>query len=213
MPKRSSYTWASRSRRRVSNSTWVGDAPFWGAKTRAASVNLVVTSQATTRSIPRNLLCGSKTSRAARPPSVVAEPPTPISTRPTPALTAAAISSPVPRVVARTGSLAPAPPASVRPDARAVSITATESNAISRHSAATGAPRGPWTRSVLGRPPSTSQKPSPPSETGTCRQSQPALSAALATAWATSRAVAVPRNLSGAATTTGTPPSWLIRRP
>src|SRR5579875_2601638 len=53
-------------------------------------------------------------------------------------------------------------------------------------------------------PPTTSQKPSPPSDTGIWSQLQPAAVAARATAAATSPALAVPRNLSGAATRWGT---------
>ena len=110
--------------RRVSRSTWAGDAPFCGEKVTAASTKRVVTSQPTCRSTPASRLCGSRTSSAPHPPSVVAEPPTPTSTCRAPALTAAAISSPVPAVLARIGSLPSGPPTRSSPDASAISIEA-----------------------------------------------------------------------------------------
>src|SRR5947199_280811 len=70
-----------------------------------------------------------------------------------------------------------------------------------RHSASTGSPKGPRTRARRTRPPRASSVPSPPSATGTSSQSHPAAPAAFATAAATAWAVAVPRNLSGAAST------------
>src|ERR1700704_3617194 len=68
-----------------------------------------------------------------------------------------------------------------------------------RHSASTGSPSGPRTRARRARPPRASRVPSPPSATGHSSQSHPALPPAAAMAAATSPAVAVPRNLSGAA--------------
>ena len=61
---------------------------------------------------------------APSPPSVVADPPRPTMIRFAPASSAASISSPVPVVVAAIGSLPSAPPASVSPHARAISMTA-----------------------------------------------------------------------------------------
>ncbi len=184
-------------------------APFWGAKISAASTKRVVTSHATrTSTAPRMRRVGLMAVRAARPPSVVAEPPTPTITRVAPASRAAAISSPVPRVDARRGSLRSGPPSRSRPDARAISTTAVPSACI-RHSASTSWPRGPWTVVWRGDPPSASNVPSPPSATGTWSQAHPARSAAWAIAAATWAAVAVPRNLSGAATSLGVIPTGL----
>ena len=136
---------------------------------------------------------------APRPPSVVAEPPTPRRMRLAPCSRAATTSSPVPCVDAAMGSLPSGPPTSVRPDARAISMTAVRR--VSRHPALTGSPSGPMTVVVRFGPPSTSRKPSPPSAMGTRSQRPPAASTARATAAQTSAAVAVPRNLSGATTT------------
>ena len=70
-----------------------------------------------------------------------------------------------------------------------------------RHAASTGAPSGPVTRDVRFAPPSTSRIPSPPSDIGTSSTSRPSSQHALPTAAHASAAVAVPRNLSSAATT------------
>ena len=102
---------------------------------------------------------------APRPPSVVAEPPIPTSTRRAPCSSAAETSSPVPCVVALTGSLPSAPPTRERPEARAISITAVRPT--NRHGASTGSPSGPITTVRRFGPPSTSSVPSPPSAIGT----------------------------------------------
>src|SRR5690606_30227971 len=70
-------------------------------------------------------------------------------------------------------------------------------------------PSGPDTIVVRLAPPRTSSVPSPPSASGISSHSQPVSSAARRTAAATSAAVAVPRSLSGAATTRT--PSWCPR--
>jgi len=109
------------------------------------------------------------------------------------------MSSPTPAVVASRGWFPSAPPASSRPATRAISMTAVPRS--SRQPASTGAPSGPVTTVVRSGPPSTSSRPSPPSAMGISTQSAPAAVAARPMAAATSRAVPVPRNLSGAATT------------
>ena len=109
------------------------------------------------------------------------------------------MSWPVPAVDAASGSLRAAPPASERPLARAISMTAVRW--AMRHAASTGAPSGPVTTDVRFGPPSTSRRPSPPSDIGTSSMSWPSSQPAWPTAAAASAAVAVPRNLSIAATT------------
>jgi hypothetical protein len=198
-PWSSRYTWARRSRRRRSSSTWAAVAPFWGAKTSAASTNDVRTSHITSSSMPRSFCSGYSARRAPRPPSVVAEPPSPTRIRRAPSSMAWAISSPVPTVEAATGSLPSGPPTRSRPEARDISMTALRPSR--RQPASTGSPSGPVTRVVRLGPPKTSRVPSPPSATGRSAQFHPSAAAARPTAAATSAAVAVPRNLSGAATT------------
>ena len=84
---------------------------------------------------------------------------------------ATAISSPVPRVLARSGSLRPATSAS--PLARAISMTAMPAGSTP-HSASTGSPSGPVTRAMRREPPraasSVSSVPSPPSASGSLRR-------------------------------------------
>ena len=91
----------------------------------------------------------------------------------------------------------------------AISITAVRPS--SRHAASTGSPSGPVTVVVRLGPPSASSVPSPPSAIGTSSQSQPSSKAASPIALATAAADAVPRSLSGAATTR-TPPCWHCAR-
>ena len=79
-------------------------APFCGPNTAAASAKRVVTSQATTSSIPRSAPGEPTAPYAPRPPSVVDEPPQPITIRRAPASRAARRSWPTPAVVARKGS-------------------------------------------------------------------------------------------------------------
>ncbi len=90
--------------------------------------------------------CPPSAATAPTPPSVEATPPTATTTRSAPTATAAAISSPTPRLVARSGSFPSAPPASVSPHAWAASMSATPSS--SRHEASTGSPSGPVTTVV-----------------------------------------------------------------
>jgi hypothetical protein len=178
----------------VSIATCAGDAPFCGANTVAASMNVVRTSHATRTSADRMRAGLRSASIAPRPPSVVAEPPRPISTERAPCCRAWSISSPVPRVEAVSGSLPSAPPASSSPLARAISITAVRW--CIRHAASTVPPSGPVTTAVRFGPPSTSSSPSPPSDIGASSTSRASSQHASATARHASAAVAVPRNLS-----------------
>ena len=81
--------------------------------------------------------------RMPAPPSVEALPPTPTMTRRAPPASAAAMSSPVPRLVARIGSRRD--PIRRRPEASAISTTAT-SGPIQPSRASRGRPVGPVTR-------------------------------------------------------------------
>ena len=94
-------------------------------------------------------------STAASPPSVVALPPTATITCLKPSRRATAISSPVPRVLARSGSLRPDTNAS--PLARAISMTAIPPG-NTPHSASTGSPSGPVTRATRRDPPRAASK-------------------------------------------------------
>ena len=177
--------------------TWASVAPFCGANTVAASRKRVATSHATVTGVPPN--DHPSTSSAASPPSVVALPPTPTITRRAPARIAPAISSPVPRVDARSGSRLP----STRPSplARAISITATPPGR-SPHSACTGSPSGPVTVAVRREPPRAASRassvPSPPSANGSwATSSKPAVRNPAAIAAAACAASRVPLNLSG----------------
>ena len=149
--------------------TWAGVAPFCGAKTFAASVNNVSTSHATRKSTARSLAGVPMALIAPSPPSVVAEPPRHTMIFFAPALSAVSINSPTPCVVALSASFFVGPPARVRPDARAISMTATPR--CSRHAASTGWPNGPVTTVVRLGPPKTSRVPSPPSAMGISVQS------------------------------------------
>ncbi len=179
-------------------------APFWGPKTAAASSKVVVTSVAITRSTTSNRSAEPMASRAPTPPSVVAEPPQPTMTRAAPASMAASTSWPTPVVVASSGSVPRGAANRSRPAAVAISITAvgisTSGGARKRHSASVGCPRGPDTVAVRTEPPKASSSPSPPSESGISSEVHPAAAAAAATEAATAGALAVWRNLSGAAT-------------
>ena len=116
-----------------------------------------------------------------------------------PASSAMSISSPVPMVDAAIASFFAAPPTSVSPEARAISMTAVPR--FSRHSARTGSPNGPVTVDVRLAPPRASSVPSPPSATGSSTQSWPSSQHAEPIAAATCAPVAVPLNLSTAAST------------
>ena len=183
----------------MSSATCAGVAPFCGPKTVAASVKVVVTSHATSNSTRLSRAIAVIARMAPKPPSVVAEPPSPTMIRRAPASSAWSISSPVPVVVAFSGSLPAAPPTSVSPLARAISMTAVPFDR--RHSARTVSPSGPVTVEVRFGPPSASSRPSPPSAIGTSVQSMPSSQHACPIAAATSAARSVPLNLSGAATT------------
>ena len=182
---------ASRSRR-IRTCSVV--APFCGAKTSAASRKRASTSHATS-SCGR---CAGSASTAPTPPSVLATPPTATTTFRAPSAAAAAMSSPTPRLVARSGSFPSGPPARESPQARATSTSAVPSSSR-RHSASTGSPSGPVTVVCRLPPPRTSSVPSPPSASGSSNAVQPAHAAPVAIAAAAWRAVSVPRNLSGAA--------------
>ena len=190
---------------------WASEAPFCGPNTSAASVNRVRTSQAPNNSTPRYRAGDPMASTAPRPPSVEAEPPIPTMIRRAPCSTAWCINSPTPVVVASSGRFPSGPPASTRPAAWAISMTAVSPE--SRQPADTGSPRGPVTSLVRSEPPRTSSSPSPPSAIGTSTVVPPCPATAWATAEATWAAVAVPRNLSSAATTrTGQPQLDWMRR-
>jgi len=112
-------------------------------------------------------------------------------------------------VLARTGSSPRGLGSRSRPAARDISTTAVGGRALSdcssmRHSASTGFPRGPATVVWCLVPPRASSRPSPPSDIGTSSAVHPAPRAAAAMVAATSVPLAVPRNLSGAATGWGT---------
>ena len=94
---------ASSSSRRSSRSTVAASAPFWGPKTRAASLERRA-HVADDVDLERSTPASPSASSAPAPPSVVAEPPTVTITVAAPASTAAAISSPVPRVDAAQAS-------------------------------------------------------------------------------------------------------------
>ena len=163
-PWSSSNRRASSRRRFSSTSTSAGDAPFCGPKIAGASRKVVVTSQATSTSAPCSVQPSA--SRAPSPPSVVADPPTPTITRRQPCAIAAAMSSPVPYVVAVSGSLRPT---SARPLARAISTIAVPSVSAAQP-ASTMRPSGPVTLvecSVPSREPRIAASvPSPPSASG-----------------------------------------------
>ncbi len=133
------------------------------------------------------------------PPSVVAEPPRHTMIFFAPRSSAWSMSSPVPVVEAAMASLPAAPPTNVSPEARAISMTAVPR--WSRHSACTASPNGPVTVLVRLAPPSASRVPSPPSATGCSTHSWPSSQQACPIAAATCPAVAVPLNLSTAAST------------
>jgi len=97
------------------------------------------------------------------------------------------------------GSLSLGSPTSAIPEAVAISITAVLPDSL--HPASTGSPNGPDTMVVRFGPPNTAKVPSPPSAIGWEMHLHPTRAAARSTAMHTSDAVAVPRNLSGAATT------------
>src|SRR5207302_4147394 len=120
--------------------------------------------------------------------------------------TAARLSSPVPAVVAATGSRS-SRATRARPLACAASTTAVPPSSTSPKPASTSRPSGSWTGAEAVSPPSavssTSIVPSPPSAIGQRSVGQPARSRPLVTAAATSVARSVPLKESGASTTGG----------
>ena len=129
-------------RRAVKRLTASGSAPFCGANTSAARSNGVVTSASTVSCAPRRPPLASIAWIAPEPPSVVAEPPTATATRAAPALTAAAISSPVPSVVAASASRSVAPRG--RALALATATIAVEPSSTQPSWAPIGRPSGSW---------------------------------------------------------------------
>ncbi len=180
-------------------------------------MNVVVTSQATRSSTRFNRAIALIARIAPNPPSVVADPPSPTMMR-----RRSGVECVIDQFAgARRGgihrSLPSAPPTRVSPLARAISMTAVFFE--SRQPASTGSPSGPVTIVVRFAPPSASSRPSPPSAIGTSTQSTPSSQQAWPIAAATSAArLAVPLNLSSAATTrrigrrTGTASTLLVPR-
>jgi hypothetical protein len=111
-------------RRSVSRSTCSGEAPFWAAKTSAARSNGTEVSERTSSLAPW-IPPASIASTAPRPPSIVAVPPAATRMRFAPASMAAAISSPVPALLALSGSRSSSASRS-SPEAAAASTTAVE---------------------------------------------------------------------------------------
>ena len=152
------------------------------------------------------------------PASLVALPPMHTRTRRTPARHAARMSSPVPRVVVRRGSLRSGDISS-SPEARAISTTPVGSSGAetTANSASTGSPRGPDTVSRRRSPPRAatraSRVPSPPSAIGAFSTLADGSARAHPRAMASAAcgAVNVPLNLSGA-TRTRTRPGYNPRR-
>ena len=184
----------------MSRPTWAGVAPFCGANTAAASTKRVRTSHATSSSTVRKpgrraqRLEGAEPAVGGRRPAEADDdPPGALLERPVDQLAGAGRRR-LQRVVAvgAAGERQPAGPGHLD-DGRALRRC--------RHAASTGAPSGPVTRDVRLGPPSTSSRPSPPSDIGTSSASWPSSQQALPTAAHASAAVAVPRNLSSAATT------------
>jgi hypothetical protein len=195
-------------------------APFCGPKMRGASSKGTRTSHTTCNSrraarapgeepptggaaAPGSKLASLNASIAPAPPSVVAEPPTVTTMGDAPASAAAAISSPVPRVVAAQASRSSSA-TSDRPLACAISTIA-EPSGSSANAASTGRRSGSETLILRTSPPSavtrTSMVPSPPSATGSSRASRPAARRPSAMACATSEAEKVPLKESGATRT------------
>src|SRR5215210_379720 len=114
---------------------------------------------------------------------------------------AAAISSPVPALLARSGSRSSAA-TSESPEAAATSTIAVVPSRTSANSASISRPSGSWTLTLRRSPPRASSRtaivPSPPSAAGQRSGSAPASSTPAPTASATCRAVSVPLNESGA---------------
>ena len=170
-PNSSLYVCTRACSREVRNSICAGVAPFCAPKSFAASVNFARTSHATRNSTPRKRAADLMARIAPRPPSTVAEPPTHTMMRFAPSFRAVSINSPVPIVDAAMTSLFSFPPTKLRPEARAISITARSRER--RHCASTGWPRGLVTRFVRFGPPRTSSVPSPPSAIGNSMHSCP----------------------------------------
>src|SRR4051812_3790575 len=194
---------ASSSRRCSSLRTMSSSAPFCGPKTRGASSNGVRTSLRITICAFPIPPVSSIASIAPAPPSVVADPPTATRITAAPPCAAAAISSPVPYVLAFHGSFSSS---SASPLAIAISTIAVPPSSTSANPVFTGSPSGPRTVRAISSPPSctssASSVPSPPSATGHRSGGiNPARSNPRPIAPATCAARNVPLNLSGATST------------
>src|SRR5665213_524397 len=174
------------------------------ASTPERSTVAIVTSAPPPRSTGRPCRSSSRAPSATRipaPPSVEALPPTPTRSRRAPPSRAAAMSSPAPRLVARSGSRRD--PSRRRPAASAISTTA-RSGPSQPSRARRGRPSGPVTRNSCTRASApaparrTSRVPSPPSATGTERARQPPSTTPAASACAAPAAVSVPLKALGA---------------
>src|SRR5262245_11453106 len=137
---------------------------------------------------------------APAPPSVLTLPPAATRILLAPASAAAAISSPVPAVLAASASRSLSA-TSERPDALATSTAAVLSSASIAKLASIARPRGSWAGAWRSSPPrapiSASTVPSPPSAAGSSVGSTPACRNPRPNASATSAALNVPLNESG----------------
>src|SRR4051794_6844243 len=138
---------------------------------------------------------------APRPPSVLPLPPAPSQIRFAPAATAAAISSPVPALSARSASRSSGATRE-RPEAAATSTIAVDPSRTRANSASIPRPSGSCTRAVRRSPPIASRRtsivPSPPSAAGHRSACPPASSIPAPMASATCLALRVPLKESGA---------------
>src|SRR5262249_27039079 len=188
--------------REVRRSTCSADAPFWGANTSAARSKGTMVSQSTSSLASPRPPAASVAPIAPRPPSVVALPPAATRIRSAPTATAAPINSPVPALLALSASRS-ASSTSASPEAAASSTIAVEPSRTSAKVASIGRPSGSCAGAVLVSPPiastSTAAVPSPPSAAGQRSALAPALSTPDPIARATSPALSVPLNESGAA--------------
>src|SRR4051794_5664902 len=185
-------------------STCSGEAPFCSAKTSAARSNGTEVSQRTSSFAPFGPPTASSASTAPRPPSVVAVPPAATRTRFAPSAIDAAISSPVPALLAPSGSRSPSAIRS-SPEAAAASTIAAEPSCSAAYSASIGRPRASCAGALRSSPcmaaASTAAVPSPPSAAGQRSATAPAFSTPRPIASATSRALSVPLKESGATRT------------
>ena len=178
---------------------------FLGGKMAAASRKRVCTSQATTRWTPCSRLCGSRARSAARPPSVVAEPPTPDHHPLGPVLDRGRDQLARARGVGGHGVVALGAPDERQ--ARCPGHLDHRRRAVDLPLRRDGRPSGSRT-SVRAHPARHHVEQALASVGDGAWSQRPSgrLGGHVATAAATWRAVAVPRNLSGAATTWGIAP-------